>query len=298
MKKFLSVLVALVLCVSLCAPALAADTASSLTDMLSGSGIDLGSLSEADLTDIIGQLGLEGVDVDAILGGDSDALADLEGALKDIEGSVAGGDAAGSVGDAVTNAAGDIDLSWLESIMGSEMDTSAITDMLGGLDTGSLDSLLGTVSDALGGAGIDLESFDLGSFDIASILGGITGGSDGSDGSSSGSGAATDAMAGIMDTLMGGLEALGLDTTLIEGMLDNDIVNFFANMYIGFIGKVDEEETTEEPTELTTKPTTTKPAVVTTTTPKTGDNSAVLAACAVISVAAVAAFVCLKKKKD
>lgn len=295
MKKFLSVLVALVLCVSLCAPALAADTASSLTDMLSGSGIDLGSLSEADLTDIIGQLGLEGVDVDAILGGDSDALADLEGALKDIEGSVAGEDVAGSVGEAVTNAAGEIDLSWLESIMGSEMDTSAITDMLGGLDTGSLDSLLGTVSDALGGAGIDLESFDLGSFDIASILGGITGGS---DGSSSGSGAATDAMAGIMDTLMSGLEALGLDTTMIEGMLDNDIVNFFANMYIGFIGKVDEEETTEEPTELTTKPTTTKPAVVTTTTPKTGDNSAVLAACAVISVAAVAAFVCLKKKKD
>ena len=74
---------------------------------------------------------------------------------------------------------------------------------------------------------------------------------------------------GIVDSLMGGLEALGLDTSMVEGMLDNDIVNFFANMYIGYVGEV-EETTTEAPT--TAAPTTTKPAVLTTETPKTGDT--------------------------
>ena len=90
------------------------------------------------------------------------------------------------------------------------------------------------------------------------------------------------------------LELLYIDD-LIEGMLDNDIVNFFANMYIGFSGEV-EETTTEEPTVITTTeaPTT----VVTTKTPDTGDTSAVFAAIATLTVASAAAFVCLKKKED
>ena len=77
-------------------------------------------------------------------------------------------------------------------------------------------------------------------------------------------------------------------------MLDNEIVNFFANMYIGFSGEV--EEPTEEPTVVTTEPTT-KP-VVTTKTPDTGDTSAVFAAIATLTVASAAAFVCLKKKEN
>ena len=97
-----------------------------------------------------------------------------------------------------------------------------------------------------------------------------------------------------MDSLMGGLSSLGIDTSAIEGLLDNDIVNFFANMYIGLgqIGDKDEDPTT------TTASSTTKPAAATTKTPKTGDTSTVFVALGTLSVAAAAAFICLKKKKD
>ena len=157
-----------------------------------------------------------------------------------------------------------------------------------------------TISGAFAGSGFDLSSltsgFDMGSFDFSSILsglGGLTGGSGDSDSSSAGSGA-MDAMSGIMDSLMGGLSSLGIDTSAIEGLLDNDIVNFFANMYIGLgqIGDKDEDPTT------TTASSTTKPAAATTKTPKTGDTSTVFVALGTLSVAAAAAFVCLKKKKD
>lgn len=283
MKKFFGVIVALVMCVCLMVPsAFAADTSSILDD------IDLGGLTSEDLSAIFADMNLGDIDIDTLLadieGGDEDALAMLEDALAQLEGEVTTTSSTGSVD-------GSLDLGAIEDAVAG--DTSAITDMLSGLTSGDMSSLMDTISGAFGGAGIDLGSFDLGSFDIASLLSGAGSGSESAEGGDVASGA-TDMVTGIMDTLMGGLEALGLDTTMIEGLLDNDIVNFFANMYIGFIGEVP-EETTAAPT---TAPSTTKPAVVTTETPKTGDTSAVIVAIATISVASAAAFVCLKKKKD
>jgi hypothetical protein len=239
-------------------------------------GADLSTLSEADLTAILGDLGLEDLDVSAILSGDESSLAELEASLGELTGETT--TAATPSSDEVASG---VDMSWLTGLLGGSMDTSAITDMLGGLGAGDLDSLLGTVEDAFSGAGVDLGDYELGE-DVAGD-------------STSESAPATDAVAGIADSLFAGLEALGLDTSLIEGMLDNDIVNFFANMYIGFSGEV-EETTTEEPTVITTTeaPTT----VVTTKTPDTGDTSAVFAAIATLTVASAAAFVCLKKKEN
>lgn len=273
MKKFLGVIVALTMCVCLLLPtALAADSAA-LGD------IDLGSLTSDDLAAILGDLDLGDVDLDSLLAdieaGDKDALAMLEDALAKIEGEVTTTSSTGSVDEGST-------------------DLGAIEDVIGNISGDDMSSLMGTVEDAFSGAGIDLGGFDLGSFDIATILSGIGSSSEGSTEGGDVASGATDMVTGIVDTLMGGLEALGLDTSMIEGMLDNEIVNFFANMYIGYVGEV-EETTTEAPT---TVPTTKKPPVVTTETPKTGDTSAVIAAIATISVASAAAFVCLKKKEN
>lgn len=267
MKKFLGVLVALTLCVCMLAP-MASALEGSLSDIFSG--VDLGDLSEADLNSIISDLGLEGIDVDAILKGDSDALAKLEEAVAGIESNFKGEETTAAQASGSTESAGGIDLSWLTGLLGDKMDTSAITDMLSGLGSGDLDSLLGSISGAFGDAGVDLGDEDLGS-DVAGEVD------------------SSNVMAGLMDTIFGALESLGLDTSLIEGMLDNDIVNFFANMYIGFIGQVEEETTAAE---------TTKAVVVTTKAPETGDTSAVFAALATITVASAAAFVCLKKKEN
>lgn len=95
-------------------------------------------------------------------------------------------------------------------------------------------------------------------------------------------------MASIMDGFSSVLEMLGLDSSVIEGLLDNDIINFFANLYLGAVGPV-EEPTTEAPT---TEPTTV-PEI-----PQTGDTSTVMVAIATLSVASAAAFVCTKKKRD
>lgn len=274
MKKFFGVIVAITMCVCLLVPAaFAADTV--LGD------IDLGSLTTEDLTAILGDAGLGDIDVEGLLadieGGDQDALAMLEDALAKLQ------------GETTTSATGSAD--------DGSVDLGAIEDVVGNVSEDDMSSLMGTVEDAFSGAGIDLGGFDLGSFDIATILSGS-----GSEGGSSEGGdvasGATDMVTGIVDSLMGGLEALGLDTSMIEGMLDNDIVNFFANMYIGYVGEV-EETTTAAPETTTAAPTTTKkPAVATTETPKTGDTSAVVAAIATISVASAAAFVCLKKKEN
>ena len=275
MKKFFGVLVAITLCVCMLVPAASALDTSSLSDYLSG--VDFSTLSETDLTAILGDLGLEDFDAAALISGDESALQDLEASLGALTGETTTA-AAPSTGET-----SGVDTGWLDSVLGGSMDTSAINDMLGGLGTGDLDALLGTVEGAFSGAGVDLGDYELGE-DVAGD-------------STSESAPATDAVAGIADALFSGLEALGLDTSLIEGMLDNDIVNFFANMYIGFSGEV--EETTEAPTEITTTETTTKkPVVVTTKTPDTGDTSAVFAAIATLSVASAAAFVCLKKKEN
>ncbi len=273
MKKFLGVLVAVALCVCMIVPAaMAADTdyLASLKDAISGAGADanLDDLSQA----LDGAIQNVGLGADSSSSGSSSAL--------------------GGFSDVLSGLSGMIDPSSF----------SAISDALGGVIGGSgdgtssfdLSSLMDTISGAFSGAGFDIgsltEGFDLGSFDFSSILGGITGGGD-SSGSGSG---AMDTMSGIMDTLMSGLSSLGIDTSAIEGLLDNDIVNFFANMYIGLgeIIKPDEKPST------TDAPATTKPAVVTTKTPKTGDTSAVFVALGTLTVASAAAFVCLKKKKD
>lgn len=273
MKKLLGVLVAITLCVCMLVPAVSALETGALSDYLAGA--DLSTLSEADLTAILGDLGLSDFDASAILGGDEDALADLEASLGELTGETT--TAATPSSDEVASG---VDMSWLEGLLGGEMDTSAATDMLGGLGAGELDAVLGTVEDAFSGAGVDLGDYELGA-DVAGD-------------STSESAPATDAVAGIADAIFAGLEGLGIDTSLIEGMLDNEIVNFFANMYIGFSGEV-EETTTEEPTVITTEEPTT---VVTTKTPDTGDTSAVFAAIATLTVASAAAFVCLKKKEN
>lgn len=273
MKKLLGVLVAITLCVCMLVPAVSALETGALSDYLAGA--DLSTLSEADLTAILGDLGLSDFDASAILGGDEDALADLEASLGELTGETT--TAAAPSSDEVASG---VDMSWLEGLLGGEMDTSAATDMLGSLGAGELDAVLGTVEDAFSGAGVDLGDYELGA-DVAGD-------------STSESAPATDAVAGIADAIFAGLEGLGIDTSLIEGMLDNEVVNFFANMYIGFSGEV-EETTTEEPTVITTEEPTT---VVTTKTPDTGDTSAVFAAIATLTVASAAAFVCLKKKEN
>ena len=261
MKKFFGVIVAITMCVCLLVPA-----------AFAAGDIDLGALTTEDLKALVADLNLGDINIDTLLAdienGDKDALALLEDAIA-------------------KNNAEDTTATTDESV-----DMGAIEDVLGGVSSDDMSSLMGTVEDAFGGAGINLGGFDLGSFDIATILSGSGSSSEGSTEGGDVASGATDMVTGIVDTLMGGLEALGLDTTMIEGMLDNEIVNFFANMYIGYVGEV--EETTTAPAETTTK----KPAVVTTETPKTGDTSAVIAAIATLSVASAAAFVCLKKKEN
>ncbi len=264
MKKFFGVIVAITMCVCLLVPA-----------AFAAGDIDLGALTTEDLKALVADLNLGDINIDTLLAdienGDKDALALLEDAIA-------------------KNNTEDTTATTDESV-----DMGAIEDVLGGVSSDDMSSLMGTVEDAFGGAGIDLGGFDLGSFDIATILSGSGSSSEGSTEGGDVASGATDMVTGIVDTLMGGLEALGLDTTMIEGMLDNEIVNFFANMYIGYVGEV--EDTTAAP-ETTEPETTKKPAVVTTETPKTGDTSAVIAAIATLSVASAAAFVCLKKKEN
>lgn len=273
MKKFLGVLVAITFCVCMLVPAASALDASSLTDYLAG--VDFSTLSETDLTAILGDLGLEDFDAAAIINGDESAIKDLEASLGSLTGET-------TTAAAASNTSG-VDTDWLTGVLGGQMDTSAATDMLGDLGAGDLDSLLGTVEGAFSGAGVDLNDYELGA-DVAGS-------------STSESAVATDTVTTIADSLFSGLEALGFDTSLIEGMLDNEVVNFFANMYIGFSGEV-EETTTEAPTVITTEATTKAPVVDTTKTPDTGDTSAVFAAIATLTVASAAAFVCLKKKEN
>ena len=266
MKKILGILVVAMLCVCMLVPTASA----AISDVELGEiaeGMGLGDLEEMEAA------------LDKYLSGDSTTTASADATSTT------------AAAAATTNL---LDLSWLTSLIPT--DTSAITEMLGGFDASNLDSLLAVVSESMSGAGIDLASLDLstGSFDITSVLSSsaVLSGGDTQDMAST----VTNLTAGLAESLKSGLTALGLDTATVEGLLDNEIVNFFANMYIGFIGEVEEETTAEE---TTTKETTTKkPAVVTTETPKTGDTSAVVVAMATLAIASGAAVVCLKKKED
>lgn len=279
MKKFISVFVAVVFCFAMLATSASAASFGNLsTDEIAQIlGVDAGDLSALD--DLASNL--ESLDLNANASSSSDASAIVEQVLSTLdlnalaESLVGGEDALASL----TNL--------LSSGEGSSFDISALTDMISG---------------AFGGAGFDLSSLtsglDLGSFDISSILSGIGGAVGGGSGDASGgaAGGATDMLSGLMDKLMGGLSSLGLDTSMIEGLLDNDIVNFFANLYIGLGGAGGDEG--GETVTTTAAPTTTAPVVVTTSTPKTGDTSAVIVALGTICAASAAAFVCLKKKND
>ena len=298
MKKILSVVVALVMCACLCAPAFAVDASQSVDEIVAElKSLDLSSfqnLTDGELAQILGIGQEKAQEVQEKLG-----LENLSTDGASTDGAAASSD--GGVMDTLSGLLGGIDLSGITDSLSSSDALSSITDMFSGIAGGDgsgsgfdLSSLTDTISGAFSGAGFDLDSLtsglDLGSFDISSVLGGLgdIGGGSGEGGGEGGAASgATDAMSGIMDGLMSGLEGLGLDTSMLDGLLDNDIVNFFANLYMG-LGKTEDEPTPD---------TTAAPPVVTTTTPKTGDTSAVFVALGAVSVAACAAFVCLKKKK-
>ena len=310
MKKILGVLVVVALCICMIVPAATAK-GTDLSSILDG--VDIGSLTDGELASILKGLDLDGLDTDAIknaLGGDSSAASKIDSALKNLDTVGGTGSDSSSTGSSdalsgISGLLGGIDLSKISGLLS---DPSAITDMFGGLLGGGsgdgsssgfdISSLMDTISGAFSGAGFDIgsltEGFDMGSFDFSSILGGLTGGSGSGDSSNPGqsSNGAMDAMSGIMDTLTSGLASLGIDTSAIEGLLDNELVNFFANMYIG-LGEVIKPEK-----ETTTAPVTSKPAAVTKKNPKTGDTAEVFVALGVLTVASAAAFVCLKKKKE
>lgn len=261
MKKFFGVIVAVMLCISMLASsALAAS--SDLEAILEG--VDLGALSAADLEAILGDLNLEDVDFEELLatfeGDDSETVDKIEGALQDMNSVQASNSGNGT-------ASNSFDLASIISLIPVDEQTSNIlTGVVSALSDGGLQSLMSTVAGTFNGSGISLASYETGEFNIAKLAE-----------------AATQTTGSIVDMIISALEGLGLDTTVIEGLLDNEIVNFFANLYIGFIGKVEQS---------------TVPPVVTTKPPKTGDTSAVLVALGTLVLASGAAFVCRKKKEE
>lgn len=322
MKKLFGVIVAVVMCLCLAVPCFAvnenttASSGSSLGDlaaMLENGGASLDELNELLQNEDL-MAAFEDSDIAALFGdasnGDTDALSEIQQSISEFEQNATipedvtmpedVAQAVTKVSDALTTTAQDAQAdtvdttaasaSVLEAIfapLSSVMDVAPFEEMLSGASNSDVTSILSLVASVLGSEGIDFSAFtssDVGQFDIANLLA-PAGSNNGSIANLAES--ATDVTAGLADTLVSGLEALGLDTKTIEGLLDNEIVNFFANMYIGFIGK-----TEEAPVE------TTAPPVVTTTTPKTGDTSAVFVAIATLFVAGTAAGVCLKKKEE
>ena len=274
------------------------DTLSGITDSI-GSG-DTSALS--GITDSLGSLGGDGAtgnaSTDSLLSGLTDTIGFLTGdngeddPIKD--GVISG----------ISSLFGGMDMSWLEGVVS---DPSSILSMFtggsgasaGGLDFGAIMEM---ISGAFSGNGLDLgaltSGMDLGSFDISSILGGLGGGA--GDGGNIASGI-SDKVAGISDMLKSGLESMGLDPSIVDKLLDNEIVNFFANLFIGLgdlvsgngdIGSVvgglfGGDDSSSGGNSGSSAP----------VTPNTGDNAAVFAALGVLLAASCAAFICLKKKK-
>lgn len=260
MKKFLGVIVAVVLCVSMLATS--ASAASDLESILEG--VDLGGLSASDIESILGDLDLEDVDFEELLatleGDDAISVDQIEDIVQDMNSVQASNSGNGT-------ASNSFDLtSIIKLIPVDEQTSNILTGVVSALSDGGLESLMSTVLGTFNGNGISLASYKTGEFNIAQLAE-----------------SATQSTASIVDMILSALEGLGLDTTMIEGLLDNEIVNFFANLYIGFIGKV---------------PSSTVPPVVTTKPPKTGDTSAVLVALGTLVAASGAAFVCMKKKEE
>ena len=295
MKKFFGVVVAVVLCVCMMAPAaLAAEETDAVVDGIVGL---IEGVAAGDTSDILGDLDLGNLDLGGMLG----SFIEEETADDEVDPQVKVEEA---LQDAQTSAEKEmgIDLSWLTTLLADDVNVDAVNSFFAGFEMADMPDLLTVISEAFGGAGIDMANFDataLGNFDISTLLGGSTVAADetvkpqgiatdvASDDSSM---ATTDLVTGLMDGLTGGLQMLGLNPDeLLATMGDNEIINFFANMYIGFIGEVEETTTTAAPT--TTAPAPEK-------TPDTGDTASVAVALATLCVATAAAGVCLKKKED
>ncbi len=294
MKKFFGVVIAVVLCMCMMVPAaLAADEASEADAIVDGIVGLIEGAASGETSDILGDLGLGELDLGGMIGSfieqetaddEVDPQVKVEEALQDAQAS-----AEKEVG---------IDLSWLTTLLAEDVNVDAINSFFADFDTADMPDLLTVISEAFSVGGIDMANFDasaLGNFDISKLLGGSTAtktvkpeGIATDVASADSSMLTTDLVTGIMDSLGGGLEMMGLDVDgLLASMGDNEIINFFANMYIGFIGEVEES---------TTAPTTTAPAPQ--KTPNTGDTASVAVAAVTLCVAVAAAGVCLKKKED
>ena len=299
---------------------------SSILDGLNLEGVDLNSIRESfssgDSSPISGIADSIGSGDTSALSGITDSLGSLtDGAtgsastdsivsgLSDAIGSLTGGN---STEDAIKDTAisglsnlfGGMDMSWLSGVVS---DPSSLLSMFTGGSGGSaggfdFSSIMDMISGAFSGNGLDISALtsgiDLGSFDISSVLGGLMGGG---SGSGDVAGGISDKVAGISDMLKGGLESMGLDPSIADKLLDNEIVNFFANLFIGLgdlvngngdIGSVVGGLFGGDDSSGGSGGDYSAPV-----TPATGDNGAVFAAFGVQCAASCAAYVCLKKKK-
>ena len=279
MKKFFGVVIAVVLCVCMMAPAAFAASETDaivdgLTDIISG-------FASGDTESILGELNLGDLDLGGMLG----TFIEDEIAADEADPQVKFEQAIQGVQEDMSKKG--LDLSWLTTILGEKVDAEAINNVFADFDPANIPDLLTVISESIGFAGIDMANFDasaLGNFDINALLGGSddakpTGTA--TDASTDNSMLTTDLITGVMDGLKGGLTMLGVDAdALLSSMSDNEIINFFANMYLGFLGDVP-ESTTKAP----------EP-------PATGDTADVAVAALTLCVAVAAAGVCLKKKED
>lgn len=284
MKKFIGVLLTVILCVCLTVPAAFASAEDALTggivDMIGGfitgeTSLDSLELGDFGIGEIVGSFIQEEKDNE-----ETDPQVKVEQGFQD---------AMDKVAAELSGSGSSIDFSWLTSTLTDGTDVAAAEAAVAEISSDEMPGLLSIIAEAFGGAGIDMSTFsisELGKFDITTLLGGAE------EAKPSGiatevapddsSMLTTDLVTGILDTLRGGLTTVGIDTDALLGSLgDNELINFFANMYIGFVGPVAEEETTA-PTE----------------TPDTGDSASVVVALATLCIATAAAGVCLKKKED
>lgn len=281
MKKFIGVMLAVVLCACLTMPvAFAAQEDSAFAGIMDAIG-SFASDKEA--------LELENFDIGGLIG----SFVESEKAEEDVDAQVKIEQAIQSAQDTVSSKVSSVglDLSWLTAILGEDVDTDVVNNAFAAFNTDDIPELLTVIADAFGGAGIDMATFDvsaLGEFDIVTLLGGSADTSTTVKGTATevapndSSMATTELITGIFDTLRGGLTTVGIDVDSLLGSLgDNELINFFANMYIGFCGPVAEETT-----------------AATTSAPDTGDTASVFVALAGLCAATVAAGVCLKKKED
>ena len=263
---------------------------SGITDSIANGGSNAAA-GIADAVDSLTDGATGSASTDSLLSGLTDTLGSLTGGNSGVDDAVTSG---------LSELFGGMDMSWLSGVVS---DPSSLLSMFtgGGASAGSLDfsALMDMISGAFSGNGLDLgaltSGMDLGSFDIMSVLGGLTGVTGGgvADGIS-------DRVAGITDMLKSGLESMGLDTSMVDTLLDNDIVNFFSNLFIGLGdminggGDIGSMVTGLIGGDSGSSGSADYSAAV---TPNTGDNMAVFAALGVLTAASCAAFVCLKKKK-